>query len=75
MSFESRSESSRMKLVHSLWRPSRPKPERLQNEPRSPKAEDSLAAEQDVAPKKAQAAIVHYKETPGFKFDLEKIAS
>ncbi|RZS00359.1 hypothetical protein BHM03_00030054 [Ensete ventricosum] len=86
MSSELRSESSRMKLVHSLWRPSRPKPMRLQNKPRSPVSRGGgprpdpgnlrprrLAAEQDVAPKKARAAIVQYKETPGFKFDLEKI--
>ncbi|RWW50427.1 hypothetical protein BHE74_00043305 [Ensete ventricosum] len=37
------------------------------------KAESLLAGEQHVAPKRARATIVQYKETLGFKLSLEKI--
>ncbi|RRT66175.1 hypothetical protein B296_00039430 [Ensete ventricosum] len=37
------------------------------------KDDESLAAKRDATPERAQAKIAQYKETPDFKFGLEKI--
>ncbi|RZS12592.1 hypothetical protein BHM03_00044076 [Ensete ventricosum] len=37
------------------------------------KADESLAAERDTTLERAHVKIAQYKETPGFKFGLEKI--